>query len=182
MSMRENPFYYQGVLLTPEDYDPDQLLSFLLKQYEVELGDTAGDALEDGILNAELQDALTEAFDLDAHGFQFLEEYVEELLSANPEVYEQLETVLNQHDGLSYHRLSDITGDFCYSYEPRNEVISDGHMLAFNTPMAWGPFDGRFPGSLAEAIDWLNMAGKPIFRDEIDWEHRLGELYGTEFG
>lgn len=182
MSMRDYPLYYQGALLASDVFDAARLIRHLLKEYEIDLSYEATEALEAGELIPVLQEELCEAFCMDDAEYESLDEFKDEMLAYNTDVFETLQPLLNQQAGVSYHHLSGVNANFYYRYEPHSESMDAANMLVFPTPLAWEPHDEKQPSSLEEAISWLNNAGELVFQDEIDWMPRLGELLGTAYG
>ena len=180
--MREYGLYYQGALLSPDCFDASRLFRYLLEAYDIPLSEELARNLEDGDLTDELRLILCDTFFIEGEMYTSLDEYKEEVFHSSPEIFEMMEEMLNRVSGLSFKHLTDITADFYFSDGRGSESLTQADMLAFYTPIAWRPRDEAQPSSYDEAISWLNLAGQPVFQDDVDWGSRLGELIGSVYG
>lgn len=182
MSSSEHGLYFQGALIEPKCFDSSRLLLFIVDSLEIEVQAAEREALDNGELTPELQTALCEAFMLRDDHYDSLDELMEDVLTYCHDIYEYIQEELNKAGGVSFHHLTDITGEFYFNRVPGSVSLSTADLLSFHIPMAWETTNENCPSSLDEAISWLQRAGQSVFQTEIDWEPRLGELYGSCYG
>lgn len=73
----------------------------------------------------------------------------------------------------------DLQGMFMfYDDMPYKTITGECMMFCFNVPYAWDIKNVIIPADRRIAVFQLQQATKSLFKDNIDWNKRLGCLYG----
>lgn len=73
----------------------------------------------------------------------------------------------------------DLQGMFVfYDDMPHKTIAGECMMLCFNVPYAWDIKNVIIPADRRIAVFQLQQAAKSLLKDNIDWNRRLGCLYG----
>ena len=83
---------------------------------------------------------------------------------------------------VSVYVFSEIEGDYSYDNdETEDEYLEDGYMFSLYVPFVWDIEKYKIR-TKEEIVQLIREAAKPLLKDNIDWDKRLGYLIGSSFG
>jgi hypothetical protein len=187
--MRSYGIYQQGAIFKQEDFEPAKvILAVSEKICNITLPENIKSALQLNIFNKDMALELCKKLEIeikDTQGVQSYSYISDALISEAhlPEWFEESDSPLMGTNEISVYVFSDIEGDYCYdNAETKNEYVEDGYMFSFYVPLTWNIKKRDNWQTREEIVEQLRETAKPLLKDGIDWDKRLGYLIGSEFG
>jgi hypothetical protein len=187
--MRNYGIYVQGAIIKKEDFDPVKvILAVSEKICRITLPDNIKTALNLNIFNRDVALEVCELLEVEIEDENELQDYSyisDKIIDEAhlPEWFEESESPLMGTDGISIYAFSEIEGDFCYDDdEHSDEYMADGYMFSLYSPLVWNIRKRNDWKTKAEIVQQISETAKPLLKDGIDWDKRLGSLIGSTFG
>jgi hypothetical protein len=186
--MRNYGIYEQGAIIKNEDFDPVKvILAVCEKICNITLPDNIKSALQFNIFSRDIAVELCEMLDIDIEDSEEIQDYsylsntlLEE--ADSEEWFDGPDSLMGTSE-ISVNSFTDIEGEFVYDNQAnKTEYIDALYMFSLYVPFVWdiGEYNGcRTKDETAQKV---REAAKPLLKDAIDWNGRLGYLIGSSFG
>lgn len=177
----EYGIYEQGAIFTREDFDPLKTVLYFSNLTGKKLKTKVVERLKKGIENRKDIKYLIKAFKIKPEK-KTLASICCELL--NPCELDDLvanEVLENEMVYANYY--SDISGTFYFSddFKKFESIDDECLVMCFHIPKAWNMKDAVVPANERNAVFQVEQAAKPLLKENINWEERIGELYASGF-
>jgi hypothetical protein len=189
MSYRSYGIYQHGAIFKQEDFEPAKvILAVSEKIYEIALPENIKSTLHLNIFNKDMALEICEELEIEIKDTQELKDYsyISDALISEahmPEWFEQSPSPLMGTKEMSVYVFSDMEGDYYYDNDEKSdEYVADGYMFSFEIPFIWDIRKRDSWHTREEIVEQLRESAKPLLKDDIDWDKRLGYLIGSEFG
>ena len=189
MSMRNYGIYQQGAIIRKEDFDPVKVILAVIETiYGITLPDNIKTVLSDNIFDRETAAALCGMLEIEIEDENELQDYAyisDKIIESADlaEWFEEADSPLMGTNDMSVYVFSEIEGDFYYDgSEHTDEYMENGLMFSIYFPMVWDIKDSDGWETKEEIVCRIRETAKPLLKDGICWEKRLGYLIGSSFG
>ena len=187
MSMRNYGIYQQGAIFKQNDFAPEKvILAVCEKINNITLPDNIKKALQNNIFDIDIAVELCEILDIEHNGEIKDYSYISDKLISEAclsDWFEDSDTPLMGTGEISVYVFSEIEGDYYYDNdEVEEEYVEDGYMFSFYLPFVWNIKKHKNWHTRDAIVQKLREVSKPMLKDDIDWDKRLGSLIGSSFG
>lgn len=172
--------YNQGALFYREDFDVLKTIRYFCDMYRINLDDEIVHEIKNNDITDEHFAFLCNELEVNTDV-----KTLQELCSAALNSYEINDLFIDSaksgigNDMVFGKLYPDLQGLFMfYDDMPHKTIAGECMMLCFNVPYAWDIKNVIIPVDRRIAVFQLQQATKPLFKDNIDWDKRLGCLYG----
>lgn len=173
--------YNQGALIYREDFDVLKTICYFCDLYKINLCDEIVQEIKNNTVTDEHFAFLCKELEIKSD-VKTLQELCSEVL--NP--YEINDLFVDGakseigNDMVFGKLYPDLQGIFMFCDDmPHKTISGECMMLCFNIPYAWDIKDVNIPADRHMAVLQLQQAAKSLLKDDIDWNKRLGCLYGV---
>ena len=188
MSMRDYGIYHQGAIIHQEDFDPIKVITvYIEKALAITVPDCIKEALACNDFNAIAV--------LDLCNLLCISEYDRNSIKSYSDISNNLLADAERDEWFEWPNplmgtkmvpvcvFSDIEGKFIADNDSDGyEDVCECFMFSLNFPLAWRVDEYTGPRSRDEAVALIREAAKPLLKDGIDWDARLGALIGSSCG
>jgi len=188
MSMRNYGIFHQGAVFFHEDFDPAKVITAVLEVIiETTVPDHIKTALAGNDFSAGVVSELCGLLDMSNYsrdGFKSYSDISNSLVAqAGPEEWFDRPKPLMGTDDVGVFIFSDIEGEYVFDTERKESQQQDNcFIFSLDFPLVWRIGDYTGPKSRNEVIELIREAARPLLRDDIDWDERLGALIGSSCG
>lgn len=184
MAMRDYALHVIGAIIFDEDFDPTKVIKVIADECGACFCELTRNAISNGIFNDNAAKEICGELNVpykaeDIKSFSVISNI---LLDDKRDWFDGEDRFMG-NDEIGVELFTDIEGVFRYTHqEDKTEQITECLMFTLTTPFPWEIDNYTGPRSKEQVIRLLQEVSKPLLKDNIDWESRLGELLGTVFG
>ena len=188
MSMRNYGIFHQGAIFFQEDFDPAKVITAVLEDIiETTVPEHIKTALAGNDFSAGIVTELCGLLDMSGYsrdGFKSYSDISNSLVAeAGLEEWFNRPNPLMGTADVGVFIFSDIEGEYVFDTEHKeNQYQDDCFMFSLDFPLVWRIGDCTGPKSRSEVVELIREAARPLLKDDIDWEERLGALIGSSCG
>lgn len=183
MSMRYYPIYTQGATFYVKDYDPIKVIQAVSIADEEQFSQKTQDLLCSGIYDRDAAEEICQKLSLTFDGG------ATDYSTLSDQLLDDLSDWITDGPGVinvgtvATNYFTDLEAEFRFdSEEIEDEFVDTCLIMTVPSPFIWNIADYDGPRTRQEVTELIRNAAKTLFKDNIDWERRLGELIGTTFG
>lgn len=173
--------YNQGVLFYREDFDALKTIRYFCDMYKINLDNKIIQEIKNDAIADNYIAFLRNEFEVKSD-VKTLRELCSEVL--NPyeinDLFVDSEKLKIGNDMVFGKLYPDLQGMFIfYDDIPHKVITGECMVLCFNVPYAWDIKKAVIPENRRMAVFQLQQATKSLLKNNIDWDKRLGCLYGV---
>ena len=175
--------YFQGAVFYKGDFDPVKVIQAAAKYIRgISFPERIASVLEQGTFDRDIALEICDLLDIAVSDRGSVEDYsyISDIFLRDSDDWFEAPDPIMGSPRLGVEVFNDVAGEFRYFDKSiGSDTISECFMFALPCPLVWeiGIYEG--PRTKEEVICLIRDTAKPLLKDDIDWDSRLGDLIGS---